>query len=332
MTRLAISELIVARRFADLRGLLEVMSEPYAEDGCSWPAVALLALEMVNDPEMPELPERCAHVLRSAALRALHDVTAFPVPKERATAGNALSRLDDPRPGVGINKRDLPDIVWMSVPAGEFRMGSNDYDDEKPIHTVDLDAFAIAKYPVTNSQYACFVAATGRRAPSHWDGATPPEGRRTHPVVNVSWEDAAAFCAWLGEQEKATIRLPTEAEWEKAARGTDGRKYPWKGPFDKTRCNMNETGIGGTSPVGIFPAGESPYEVAEMAGNVWEWVNDWYDKKYYSVSPAKNPQGPATGERRVLRGGSWVSDDDLVRSSCRGDVVPGSWIDISGFR
>ncbi|MFM7173609.1 MAG: SUMF1/EgtB/PvdO family nonheme iron enzyme, partial [Caldilinea sp.] len=178
VARLAISELIAASRFADLRGLLEAMSEPYAEDGCSWPAVALLALEMVNDPELPELPERCAHVLRSAALRALHDVTAFPVPNERAAAGNALSRLGDPRPGVGINERDLPDIVWMSVPAGAFSMGSNDndYDDEKPIHPVYLDAFEIAKYPVTNIQYACFVAAAHRKPPKHWGGATPPDG------------------------------------------------------------------------------------------------------------------------------------------------------------
>jgi formylglycine-generating enzyme required for sulfatase activity len=271
-------------------------------------------------------------VLRSAALRALHDVTAFPVPKERAAAGNALSRLGDPRPGVGINERGLPDIVWLPVPAGEFSMGSNDDDDEKPIHPVYLDAFEIAKYPVTNCQYACFVAATDHRAPKHWGGATPPEGLRTHPVVYVGWEDAAAFCGWLGEQEKATIRLPTEAEWEKAARGTDGREYPWRNDFDKTLCNMNETGIGDTSPVGIFPAGESPYEVAEMAGNVWEWAHDWYDGKYYSVSPAKNPQGPATGRNRVLRGGSWFGNGYDVRSANRYLYSPVGWGNYFGFR
>ena len=332
VARLAISELVVARRLPDLWELLEAMSEPYAEDGCSWPAVALLALEMVNDPEMPELPERCSQVLRRAALRALHDATAFPVPMERAIAGNALSRLGDPRPGVGINKRGLPDILWMKVDAGEFPMGSNEYGNEQPIHTVYLDEFEIAKYPVTNSQYACFVAATDHRAPRHWGGTTPPDGLRTHPVVNVSWEDAAAFCAWLGEQENATIRLPTEAEWEKAARGTDGREYPWKGSFDKTLCNMAETGIGGTSPVGIFPAGESPYAAAEMAGNVWEWVHDRYDEKYYSVSPASNPQGPETGKSRVLRGGSWDDYDYNVRSADRNGNDPGYWDDFYGFR
>ncbi|MFM7172990.1 MAG: formylglycine-generating enzyme family protein, partial [Caldilinea sp.] len=176
------------------------------------------------------------------------------------------------------------------------------------------------------------VAATDHRAPKHWGGATPPGGLRTHPVVYVSWEDAAAFCAWLGEQENATIRLPTEAEWEKAARGTEGREYPWEGPFDKTLCNMDETGIEGTSPVGIFPAGESPYEVAEMAGNVWEWVNDRYDRRYYSVSPAKNPQGPAKGDRRVLRGGSWFDLGDDVRSAYRDDFGPGDWYANGGFR
>jgi formylglycine-generating enzyme required for sulfatase activity len=210
-------------------------------------------------------------------------------------------------------------------------MGSN-FGDEQPIHTVYLDTFEIAKYPVTNSQYACFVAVVNRKPPSHWGGTTPPEGLRTHPVVYVSWEDAAAFCAWLGEQEKATIRLPTEAEWEKAARGTDGRKYPWGNNFDETLCNMGETGIGGTSPVGIFPAGESPYEVAEMAGNVWEWVHDRYDRRYYSVSPAKNPQGPATGASRVLRGGSWYNYDNFVRSAFRSNFDPDGWNFFSGFR
>jgi formylglycine-generating enzyme required for sulfatase activity len=253
-------------------------------------------------------------------------------PRLRAAAGNALSRLGDPRPGVGTNKRGLPDIVWLPVPAGEFPMGSNVYGNEQPIHTVYLDAFEIAKYPVTNSQYACFVAATGRRAPKHWGGTTPPEGLRTHPVAHVSWEDAAAFCVWLGEQENATVRLPTEAEWEKAARGTDGREYPWGNDFDKTLCNMGDTGIGGTSPVGIFPAGESPYEVAEMAGNVWEWVHDRYDAEYYRVSPGSNPQGPATGEYRVLRGGSWNNSGNLGRSANRLYGSPGRWFLNFGFR
>jgi formylglycine-generating enzyme required for sulfatase activity len=235
---------------------------------------------------------------------------------------------------VGVGTDGLPDILWLPVEAGEFPMGSNAASDEKPIHPVDLDAFAIAKYPITNSQYACFVAATGRKPPKHWGGTTPPDELRTHPVVRVSWEDAAAFCDWLSERCGARIRLPTEAEWEKAARGTDGRTYPWGTESDKiqTLCNMDETGIGGTSPVGMFPAGESPYEVADMAGNVWEWVNDWYDKDYYSVSPGANPQGPETGKRRVLRGGSWYGYVFSVRSARRVNGYPGRWIVDGGFR
>ncbi len=249
-------------------------------------------------------------------------------PRVRAAAGNALSRLGDPRPGVGVGTDGLPDIAWMPVEAGEFPMGSNAAsDDEKPIHSVDLDAFAIAKYPITNSQYACFVAATGREPPKHWGGRTPPDELHTHPVRNVSWKNAAAFCDWLSEESGMAIRLPTEAEWEKAARGTDGRTYPWGNESDKiqTLCNMNGTGIEGTSPVGIFPAGESPYKVAEMAGNVREWVNDWYDKDYYRVSPRDNPQGPERGEYRVLRGGSWINSGSYVRSANRYNNFPDNW-------
>jgi hypothetical protein len=291
--------------------------------------IALLScLEWLDDDKnlRQELAQRAAGLLQNRTIMMQS------TPRLRAAAGNALSRLGDPRPGVGINERGLPDIVWLPVPAGEFSMGSNVRTSEQPIHLVYLDAFEIAKYPVTNSQYACFVAATHRAPPEHWGGATPPDGLRTHPVVHVSWKDAAAFCAWLGEQEKTTIRLPTEAEWEKAARGTDGRKYPWKGLFDKTLCNMAETGIGGTSPVGIFPAGESPYEVAEMAGNVWEWVNDRYDRRYYSVSPARNPQGPVMGGSRVLRGGSWNFSGNDVRSASRDFIIPDYWGNSNGFR
>ena len=133
-------------------------------------------------------------------------------PRVRAAAGNALSRLGDPRPGVGVGTDGLPDILWLPVEAGEFPMGSDAASDEKPIHPVDLDAFAIAKYPITNSQYACFVAATGRKPPSHWYGRTPPDELRTHPVIRVSWKDAAAFCDWLSKESGMAIRLPTEAE------------------------------------------------------------------------------------------------------------------------
>ena len=330
--------------------LLHLLGQKPGEAG----AVVVLAGEAVLDMWPGGVTRQCRDVVKQALLVAMTDSNVPPV--TRARAGSLLSALGDPRLGVGVGADGLPDILWLPVPAGDFPMGSNAYSDEQPIHLVYLDAFAIAKYPITNRQYACFVAATGRKPPEHWGGRMPPDELRTHPVVHVNWEDAVAFCGWLSERCGARIRLPTEAEWEKAARGTDGREYPWGGAFDAARCNMIDTGIGGmspvgmfpttvgadndqmisgiggTSPVGMFPAGESPYKVADMAGNVWEWVNDWYDKDYYRQSPRVNPQGPEMGERRVLRGGSWLISGNVVRSAYRFVISPNLWDLDYGFR
>ena len=215
---------------------------------------------------------------------------------------------------------------WVPIPAGEFMMGSNERDNQKSIHRMHLSAYQIARHPVTNAQYAAFVKAKSHRVPKHWKGGKIPRGKENHPGVWVSWEDARAFCAWAG------VRLPTEAEWEKAARGTDGRKYPWGNePPTKELCNFNRN-VGDTTPVGEYPKGASPYGVLDMAGNVWEWVNDWYSKDYYRVSPGANPQGPETGERRVLRGGSWNYSGSNVRSALRFDNFPDYWDNYLGFR
>jgi len=201
-------------------------------------------------------------------------------------------------------------MVLMEIPAGEFIMGSNtDQKDEAPRHNVSLDTYYIGKYEVTVSQFLKFRAATGRTMPEQ------PEWNNKNelPVVNVKWEDAKAYCDWAG------LRLPTEAEWEKAARGTDGRKYPWgnegsiyllnTGNPEHPQKGWNKDGYQDTAPVGSFPEGASPYGALDMAGNVKEWCNDWYDENYYASSPRSNPQGPATGKYHVLRSSAFCRND-----------------------
>jgi len=220
-----------------------------------------------------------------------------------------------PQPGAArVNPKDGAAMVW--VPAGEFLMGSTDADkdartDEKPQHTVYLDGYWIYQTEVTAAQYRKFCQATGRQLPG-----LPDWAKDDHPIVNVSWEDAAAYAQWAG------AALPTEAQWEKAARGTDARVYPWGNDWDGAKC-VNSVG-GGTKPVGGMPAGVSPYGCLDMAGNVWEWCADWYDGSYYKNTPSRNPTGPATGTLRVLRGGSWNNTTPVnFRAAYRFRGVPG---------
>jgi formylglycine-generating enzyme required for sulfatase activity/serine/threonine protein kinase len=239
-----------------------------------------------------------------------------------------------------VKLADGVEMELARVRAGEFPMGSDPKRDslaahggEQPQHRVHLDEYWMGRYPVTNAQYQAFVAATGKGAPSHWSKGNIPKGKETHPVVNVSWADAAAFCEWASGAAEVEIRLPTEAEWEKAARGTDGRIYPWgdKKP-DKGLCNFSMN-VKDATPAGQYsPAGDSPYGCADMAGNVWEWVSDWYDGDYYKNSSRENPAGPATGEYRVLRGGSWDFYVRGVRSASRGRNFPDFRYDDVGFR
>jgi formylglycine-generating enzyme required for sulfatase activity len=209
----------------------------------------------------------------------------------------------------------------VHIPAGEFQMGSpvgNDsFPDEAPQRFVYLSAFLIDRYEVTNDDYARFVQATGHRIPENakpastlWEEGKPLPGIEDHPVVNVSWDDATAYCHW---QDK---RLPTEAEWEKAARGPDGRRYPWSDAWDPTRANCALT-VGGTTPVGTYPTGASPYGAQDMAGNVQEWVQDWFGADYYAYGPTRDPRGPSTGVFRMVRGGTWSYEPFFLSTTWR---------------
>jgi formylglycine-generating enzyme required for sulfatase activity len=216
------------------------------------------------------------------------------------------------------------------IPAGQFTMGRDDaVPDEQPTHRVSLDAFYIDRYEVTVAQYAKFVESEDSEPPFLWQ-----EARRgpndENPVLGVDWHDAAAYCRWAGK------RLPAEAEWEKAARGTDGRIYPWgNDPPTPAHANFgHETtkGYAALAKVGSFEKGKSPYGVYDLAGNVWEWVADRYDEHYYQHSPEQNPRGPTTGPLRALRGGAWNSAPTVLASTNRNANVPSARRSDVGFR
>ena len=253
---------------------------------------------------------------------------------------------EDPTPesNLGIGSSIISEIDGMRmmyVPEGEFLMGSEDgASDEDPIHTVYLDAYWTDQTEVTNAQYSACVQSGACGQPSstkYFDDSNYGD----HPVAHVDWGDAQDYCSWAGR------RLPSEAEWEKAARGDDGRTYPWGDTFDSSLANLDDEtvmddyridcsssgcdGYDRTAPVGSFPGGASPYEAFDMVGNVWEWVQDWYNEDYYEHSPDKNPINN-NGEWRVLRGGSWFNSERYARSVSRYNSNPASPYYNFGFR
>ena len=274
----------------------------------------------------------------------------------------------------GVNSSEAQTVVndgygdYVFVPGGTFQMGDNYYEgdpDEIPVHEVAVNGYYIGKYKVTNMEYKKFVDDGGYTTSAYWHtggygehGSAPRywrnetyrgggiEGNEDFPVVGVSWFETMAYCSWLSVKTERTYRLPTEAEWEKAARGTDQRRYAWGNEIDGSYANYEHSGDPyerGLTPVGFYNGrtndgfatndNASPCGAYDMIGNVWEWCYDWYGgSRYYSDSPNKNPQGPESGSSRVLRAGGWVDSAYYHRAANRNSSFPENRNPIQGFR
>ena len=299
-----------------------------------WEEAAKLAAEYEADPK-PFLqwlaagnPKLAAEIAREQGLldqtlfatfriqwqNAITDVEHYPNSHERHALSTVLAWLNwDNRSGLGID-----DIDWVEIPAGEFIFSE---EGELGKQTLHLETYRMSRYPVTNAQFQAFAADGGYETDDWWQDLEKPDSLPNHrwaesnrPVENVSWYDAMAFCRWLSNKMGLDIRLPIEQQWEKAARGTDGRKYPWGNAFESERLNA-EGKLGETSTVGIYPNGESPYGLMDMAGNVWEWCLNQYEEPQITIADI-------SGTYRVLRGGSWNNLAQYVCSAYRDNLTP----------
>ncbi|MCD4784686.1 MAG: formylglycine-generating enzyme family protein [Candidatus Eremiobacteraeota bacterium] len=259
--------------------------------------------------------------------------SATPITTSPSLSSNLPGEIENPKDGA----------VMFLVPAGEFIMGAQKSDkqahkNEKPAHKVNLDAFYIYKYEVTYRQFKKFMKETGYKPGGNWDRFDKPEFL-DHPVMNITFIDAMQYCKW------AKVELPTEAQWEKAARGADGRLYPWGNDWNPNKCNNSEledpdliakmnaiTSGRGSLPVGSIKADTSPYGVMDMAGNINEWCSDRYKASYYKKSPYNNPPGPDKGFERSTRGGAWSLPPTRSRTTSRWSGSVESELDDYGFR
>lgn len=274
-------------------------------------------------------------------LLALLATTVLPA-ADRVIAGADLGVMGDPRRGVGLTQAGLPEIDWIEIPAGPFLMGAAKFSC-----ALLTAPYRISRYPITVTQYQSFVRAGGYQDSRHWTAAgwawrqhierqgpapyTVPYVSPTLPITGVSWYEALAFCHWLSAETGDPIHLPSEVQWERAARHTDGRLYPWGDDFAVPRCNMRDSGIAQPSPVGLFPTGHAACGAAELAGNVWEWCATQWRNTYKAY--AQSVDNAQTGvERRVLRGGSWANEQHFVRCAHRHRNYPDHWGPNVGFR
>lgn len=271
---------------------------------------------------------------RSLLVRVVEKTEAKPEPR------SPISQSPSSQPQILTPTHPFePEMIL--IPAGEFLMGSDPKKDEyareneQPQHALSLPDYYMAKTPVTNTQYVAFVQASGYKPPEHWQNKQPPHGQENHPVVNVSWDDAVAYCRWLAKTTGKPYRLPGEAEWEKGARGTDGRIYPWGNEWDANRCNSSEGGKGDTTPVEAYPAGASPHGLLDMSGNVWEWCSTIWQAKAYPFQVQDEWTQvylDRTNVFRVLRGGAFIYDVHYVRCAVRSRFSPRYRNNPYGFR
>jgi formylglycine-generating enzyme required for sulfatase activity len=260
------------------------------------------------------------------------EFTATPIPTQVPT----YTPEPSPTPTIEVSVIDsrvseIDNMLMVFVPEGPFDMGSDEgWDSERPIHNVNLPAYWMDQTEVTNAQYELCVSASACDAPGNEKSFSRSEYYNNiefddYPVINVSWYDANAYCEWAGK------RLPSEAEWEKAARNGENLTYPWGEDISCERANYIDC-IGDTTAVGTLPSGASPYGVLDLSGNVWEWVADWYNALYYEDSPLDYPKGPDSGAYRVVRGGSWNDYEWYLRSASRYSYFPDNKRVSVGFR
>jgi len=263
---------------------------------------------------------------------------------------NANQESEFKNDNLGANVK-LPNMLL--VPAGKYIMGTSDdnikrlqlkesdwayewadndlFENEQPQHTVSIAAFEIAQYPTTNGEYYQFTSDTGYRLPKTWKGFTFPDEFGNHPVTGVSKFDVQEYIHWLNKRTGLKFRLPTEEEWESAARGKDGRIFPWGNTFDPWRCNTSESAKRGTTPVDTYsPSGDSQYGVADMVGNVWEWTSSTFERYSDKINDGKDFSSPT--QRYVVRGGAWYYSRKLARCAVREGMNPDYSSRLIGFR